>query len=127
VKEHVNWIAEPVAETRFVCGEDSMDETPSTMKPDAGQAHSPLNKVILPDEFLKTWFPTFLIRPPALVFPSNFRRYVDNEGKENVKNDAQPLALEMAMHKMRTLHDWYAQKFAKSEEKDSDVTWPICP
>jgi hypothetical protein len=41
VKEHVNWIAEPVAETRFVCGEYSTDETGWTMKPDAGQANSP--------------------------------------------------------------------------------------
>jgi hypothetical protein len=53
VNEHVNWIAEPAAETRFVCGEYSMDETRWTMKPDTGQAHSPFNKLILPDEFLK--------------------------------------------------------------------------
>jgi hypothetical protein len=81
VKELVNWIAEPVGETRFVCGEDSVDETPWTLKPDVGQAYPPFNKVILPNEFLKIWFPTFLIRPPALVIPSNYRTFVETKGK----------------------------------------------
>jgi hypothetical protein len=44
-----------------------------------------------------------------------------------VKNDAKLLALVVMMHWTWTLHDWCAQQFAKSEEKDSDVAWPIVP
>jgi hypothetical protein len=127
VKEHVNWMVEPVAETRLVYGEESTDEIPWTVnvRPGSEQTHSPLNKTILPDDFLKAWFPTFLIRHPALVIPSNYRTYVDNEGKANMKNDTKMLSLEMTMHWTRTLYDWYSQVFATSEENTSDTSWPI--
>ena len=126
VKEHVNWMIEPVAETKFIYGEGSTDEIPWTVNTDAEQIHSALNKTIIPDEFLKSWFPTFLIRHPALVFPSNYRTYVDNEGEEAVKNEANLQALEMTYHWTRTLYDWYTQHFQKPETGSSgDSIWPI--
>jgi hypothetical protein len=113
VKVHLNWMIEPVAETKLVYGEESTDEVPWTVKSGLGQTHSPLNLTILPDEFLKTWLPTFLIRHPALVFHSNYRTYVDNEGKENVKNETNLQALEMTYHWSRTLYDLVCLKIRK--------------
>jgi hypothetical protein len=126
VKEHVNWMIEPVAETKFIYGEESTDEIPWTVNTDAEQTHSALNKTIIPDGFLKTWFPAFLIRHPALEFPSNYKTCVDNEGKEAVKKEANLQALEMTFHWTRTLYDWYTQYFQTSEIKSSkDIIWPI--
>ncbi|KAE9367517.1 hypothetical protein N431DRAFT_561474 [Stipitochalara longipes BDJ] len=127
VKEHVNWMIEPVAETKLVYGEESTKEVPWTVKVPSGleQTHSPLNKTILPDDFLKHWLPTFLIRHPALVFPSNYRTQVDNNGKESVKNESKMLALEMTMHWTRTLYEWYRQQFAATKDMSSDEIWPI--
>jgi hypothetical protein len=127
VKEHVNWMIEPVAETKLVYGEKSTDEVPWTVKLRSSleQTHSKLNKTILPDEFLESWLPTFLIRHPALVFPSNYRTYVDNNGKENVKEDEKLLTLEMTMYWTRTLYDWYTHHLYTSEHVSTEVSWPI--
>ena len=100
VKEHLYWMLEPVAETKFVYREDSTKEVPWIVKTPLGveQSHSPLNKTILLDEFLKTWLPTFLIRHPALAFPSNYRTHIDNwkhRNTESLEMDSQLLALEM--------------------------------
>jgi hypothetical protein len=117
---------EPVAETKFIYGEESTDGIAWTVNTDADQTHSALNKTILPDEFLKTWFPTFLISHPALVFSSNYRTYVDNEGKDAVKNEANLQALEMTYHWTCKLYHWYSQHFQTSETKSSKgIVWPI--
>lgn len=34
---------------------------------------SPLNHRLLSDDFLKSWFPTFIVRHPSLGFPSYYR------------------------------------------------------
>jgi hypothetical protein len=109
-----------------VYGEESADEVPWTVKTNGGQTHSALNLTILPDEFLKIWLPTFSIRHPALVFSSNYRTYVNNEGKEKVKNETNLQRLEMTYHWSRTLYDWYTEQFAHSEkERSLGVAWPI--
>ncbi|MCJ1305305.1 hypothetical protein MMC08_008119 [Hypocenomyce scalaris] len=126
VKEHAPWLMEPVAETKWVFGENSTHESPWTVKALPEQTHSTLNETVLPDEFLKTWLPTFLIRHPALVFPSIYRTCVDLEGPEVAKTEFRQHALEMTMHWSRTLYDWYTRQLNASESSsDSDVTWPI--
>ena len=69
VKEHAPWMMEPVAETKWAFGKNSIHESPWTVKTSLDPTHSTFNETVLPDEFLKTWLPTFLIRHPALVFP----------------------------------------------------------
>lgn len=59
VKEHAPWLMEPVAETKFKFGRDSTRETPWTVNAFEQQTHSPRNETVLPDEFLKTWLPTY--------------------------------------------------------------------
>ncbi|KAI1621078.1 hypothetical protein EDD37DRAFT_639688 [Exophiala viscosa] len=97
VKEHVGWLADPVAETKFIFGEHSTSQPSWTVQMSYPSTVSALNKTILPDEFLKTWLPTFLIRHPALSFPSIYRTTIDNEGREAARADPAHV-LEMTMH-----------------------------
>ena len=81
VKEHAQYMSEPVSRFQFLLGEGSVNESPWTVQTPGvygtGTAQSPLNKTLLPDSFLKTWLPTFLIRHPALTFPSQYRAMID--------------------------------------------------
>jgi len=127
VKEHATWLMEPVAETKWVFGENSTHESPWTVKVKGvpEQTHSALNETVLPDEFLRTWLPTFLIRHPALVFPSLYRTRVDLGGAEAARTEP-GFVLEMTMHWSRTLFDWYSLQIKTSaSDSDPEVTWPI--
>lgn len=97
-KEHVTWLIEPVTETQILFGEFSTDEVPWMIKSAMGKTRSGANETCLPDEFLKTWKPTFLIRHPALAFPSALRTSIDNEGLEAARAQKQIHKLEMTLH-----------------------------
>lgn len=125
VKEHINWLTEPVSETTFVFGAESTSESPWTAQMSSDQTHSSSNKTILPDEFLASWYPTFLIRHPALVFPSTYRTTIDLNSVEKAKTDPFHLT-EMTMHWSRTLYDWYCRQLEFMRRTNSGGhTWPI--
>ncbi|EXJ86374.1 hypothetical protein A1O3_03325 [Capronia epimyces CBS 606.96] len=126
VKEHVGWLTEPVAETKFVFGEHSTRELPWTIQtPSSSCTHSARNETILPDEYLKTWLPTFLIRHPALTFPSIYRTTIDNEGRQAARDDPAHV-LEMTVHWSRSLYDWYIQQEHLSRfNAENGTNWPI--
>jgi len=126
IKEHVPWMIEPIAETKFVFGEHSTDESPWTVKAFAKQTRSESNETVLPDEFLKMWFTTFLIRHPALAFPSSYRTCIDNEDVESAKAQAIVHSLEMTLHWSRTLYDWYTKHFDQLKLSSAEeFNWPI--
>lgn len=129
VKEHLPWLTEPIAEATYLFGEASGHETPWTVKTSHIQTRSALNFSILPDEFLKTWLPTFLIRHPALAFPSCYRTSIDNEGAEAASAQQAVNKVEMSVHWSRTLYDWYSQQQAigmnSSDVVNGDAKWPI--
>ncbi|KAF2128281.1 hypothetical protein P153DRAFT_386408 [Dothidotthia symphoricarpi CBS 119687] len=73
-REHSGALMDPVAQTRFYTGETSVRETWRIETPDRLSAYrSRLNDTLLPDDFMKDWLPTFIIRHPALAFPSFWR------------------------------------------------------
>lgn len=132
VKEHVPWLMEPVAEQKFLYREDSTHETPWMVRTggegvsDAGsRLHG--NETVLPDEFLKTWRPTFLIRHPAMAFPSAYRTSVDNEGVEAARSQRAIHKLEMTLHWSRTLYDWFLRHLdpSNSSSGEDGESWPI--
>jgi hypothetical protein len=130
VKEHSYFISEPTAQTRFLFGQNSVKESPWTVQVPSTYAlevtRSSLNETVLPDEFLKTLLPTFLIRHPALAFPSHYRTFIDNDGVEATKTEGAQLALIMTLHWTRTLYDWYTHHLRKSESGSyGDVNWPL--
>ena len=130
VKEHGDFMTEPTAQTRFLFGQDSTKESPWTAQAPSTYGpkltHSSLNHTALPDEFLQTWLPTFLVRHPALAFPSHYRAIVDVEGAEAAKAGDREQQLIMTLHWTRTLYDWYTQKVSRPETGlDEDVAWPL--
>lgn len=84
VKEHVDFMVEPTAQTRFLFGQDRVKELPWTVQAvstsGADVTHSSLNVTVLPDEVLRVWLPVFLVRHPGLAFPSLYRTILDNQG-----------------------------------------------
>lgn len=70
VKEHINWMIRPDVESSFIHDAES-----------SGAGNILENPTCIPDSFfLHTVRPTFLIRHPALTFPSLMRTAIDNEG-----------------------------------------------
>jgi hypothetical protein len=81
---------------------------------------SPLNLTSMPDEFLLTWNPTFLIRHPAMVFPSLYRVCREDVGSDGFQRpERKPMAPETTTKWVRSLYDFYAARFGEGS------TWPI--
>ncbi|KAF4960214.1 hypothetical protein FGADI_1234 [Fusarium gaditjirri] len=81
---------------------------------------SPLNLTLFPDEFLKTWNPTFLIRHPALMIPSLYRTCFGKMEWEGFKRPRkEPMTAEVTTKWHRTLYDFFSEHFA------NDSIWPI--
>ncbi|KAF2238504.1 hypothetical protein EV356DRAFT_505792 [Viridothelium virens] len=112
VKEHANFMATPLKQSEYAWSRNIVHET--DWKPEFPQLrgskvqYSTLNDTVLPDSFLHQIQPTFLIRHPALVFPSNLRVTMKNHGEtstEVIKRMA--LDISMTMRWSRRLYDFY--------------------
>ncbi|MCJ1283024.1 hypothetical protein MMC26_002351 [Xylographa opegraphella] len=129
VKEHAYFLMEPAALSRFAFGSDNVKQAPWTVQiPDtygSNVTRSSLNYTLLPDEFLQTWTPTFLIRHPALMFPSHYRTILDTLGVAAAH--AEGLSSEiMSLHWTRTLYDWYSKHLVKRDSGSAnEVKWPL--
>ena len=129
VKEHAYFMTEPVSLSIFSFDSEDVKQAPWTVQvPDkygSKVTRSSLNHTLLPDEFLQTFFPTFLIRHPALMFPSHYRTIIDNSGVKAAHAEGERSEI-MTLHWMRTLYDWYAEHLAKSGSGPSnDTKWPL--
>ncbi|KAH7028157.1 uncharacterized protein B0I36DRAFT_413757 [Microdochium trichocladiopsis] len=129
VKEHAMFVSNPSIESHFL----HPDHPPEWRSPVleargmASQTRSALNITALPDEFLHTWTPTFLIRHPALMLSSYYRTCLDHMKMAAAAAAAAPTAatgppkrkkgeptdLEMSMKWIRTLYDFYADYFSR--------------
>ncbi|TEY37375.1 hypothetical protein BOTCAL_0523g00030 [Botryotinia calthae] len=109
VKEHTGWLTNPVALTEFLY-DDEVGEEGWTVKAFDSQTRSIGNDTLLPDEVLKEWMPTFLIRHPALVIPSFARARRDIEGLESMKKQWKFGNMQMTMKWSRNLFDWYCSQ-----------------
>ncbi|KAI8628352.1 hypothetical protein F5Y19DRAFT_476756 [Xylariaceae sp. FL1651] len=125
VKEHVIFLNDPFYETQYMHGGNFSDDelNPPQPLPARGitsSTRSPLNLTSMPDEFLKTWHPTFLIRHPAMQLPSLFRTClseIELDGKRRSKKE--PYEAETTMKWVRTLYDFYLGHFGEGGE------WPV--
>ncbi|KAF3019354.1 hypothetical protein E8E14_010836 [Neopestalotiopsis sp. 37M] len=125
VKEHATFVVDPTARSRLRFGADAVSEPSWTVQYAGGSTHSKLNTTVLPDEFLITWLPTFLIRHPAIAFPSYYRTIIDREGEELASAD-NFASLVITVEWSRALYDFYVQHrdaFPCSEAQRSE--WPI--
>ncbi|KAI1824551.1 hypothetical protein F4861DRAFT_251539 [Xylaria intraflava] len=122
VKEHVFFLNSLYAEAEYLGG-GKIPRPVNAVEPMRGLTHatqSPLNLTCLPDEFLKTWHPTFLIRHPAAVLPSLYRTAQRNsETADMVRQQSEPFEIEASSRFARTLYDFYREHFGR------DSQWPI--
>ncbi|KAL5328989.1 hypothetical protein ACEPPN_002498 [Leptodophora sp. 'Broadleaf-Isolate-01'] len=123
VKEHAHFITEPSALENFISGALGTPQVPltvtlpSTYGPEGTRTTG--NDTIFPNEFLRTWKPTILIRHPALVFPSYYRA-----SQAFFKSSESQLDLFMTFAWQRRLHDWY-QTQSSEEPAHGIVSWPV--
>ncbi|KAJ8119407.1 hypothetical protein ONZ43_g3633 [Nemania bipapillata] len=124
VKEHISFLNDVYYEREYTHGplpgqKDFVPET-AAARGFPQSTRSPLNLTSLPDEFLKTWNPTFLIRHPALMLPSLFRTAKKDPelyGKRRSKQE--PYEVEATLKFVRALYAFYTDYFGK------DSQWPI--
>ncbi|KAI0411751.1 hypothetical protein F5X98DRAFT_356642 [Xylaria grammica] len=123
VKEHISFLNDIHYEFEHMYGPIPDEDGPSQPAPARGFAEttrSPLNRTALSDEFLKTWHPTFLIRHPAMMFPSLYRTAqsdIELYGTRRAKKE--PFEVEATMEFVRSLYDFYRGYFGK------DSQWPL--
>ncbi|KAF7590780.1 hypothetical protein BBP40_002396 [Aspergillus hancockii] len=136
VKEHANFLTDPVAKTRFIYGEESVtQELPWMIRgPEEvvrTTSRSIHNKTILSDEFLQGWNPVFLIRHPALSFPSFYRASVRADGREFMSSipGRRSCQMVMTMRWIRKLYDFYSEYFTECKKQTGQANihgiWPI--
>ncbi|KAI0466871.1 hypothetical protein F4859DRAFT_286926 [Xylaria cf. heliscus] len=121
VKEHVSFLNSPFYEQEYGYGkaEDCLLET-AQARGFTQSTRSSLNFTSLSDEFLKTWYPTFLIRHPALMFPSLYRtaqKGIEMDGKG--RSRPEPYEVEATLKFARTLYEFYSDHFGQNSQ------WPV--
>ncbi|KAE8360425.1 hypothetical protein BDV27DRAFT_161690 [Aspergillus caelatus] len=131
IKEHVHFLIDPTTLSLFTFGNSAGDTTrpswmvqylPESYEGKASGTRSPLNETVLSDEFLRSWQPTFLIRHPALAFPSLYRALLELEGTGNPHEDEQLGQHCMTLRWTRNLYGWYMRE---GNCVDDRTAWPI--
>ncbi|KAI2623691.1 hypothetical protein GGS21DRAFT_547127 [Xylaria nigripes] len=124
VKEHASFLTSVYSEAEYLRGAAVVQNTESenSVLPMRGldhATHSTLNRTCLPDEFLKTWHPAFLIRHPAMMLPSLYRAAHQQKQVTNRRLKSEPYDIEASPWSFRALYDFYLDHFGK------DSQWPI--
>ncbi|KAL9107268.1 MAG: hypothetical protein Q9227_007809 [Pyrenula ochraceoflavens] len=110
VKEHAEFMADPTKLSGFAWENHPNEPAWRLQLPQAygsPPSHSSLNDTLLPDDFLRQWRPVFLIRHPALVFPSLYRAMTDSEGFGAAEEKREPFNMGMTLRWSRRLYDLY--------------------
>lgn len=116
IKEHVNWLLDPVAHSRLL-DDGNADEREFYKVSWPGHGESGLqeksieNVTCLPDGFLLNKLkPTFLLRHPALTFPSALRTSLDIEGLETALSAEKTQQWECTYAWTLSLYKFYIQQ-----------------
>ncbi|KAJ5647095.1 hypothetical protein N7490_003467 [Penicillium lividum] len=112
-KEHAFWFFNPASFDKRVHGTESPEQFTSFRPriPDvygASQMYSPSNETVLSDEYLRTWRLAFVIRHPALAWPSMYRAMVKISALGMIDDDGIKGAslTNMSLRWTRMLYDW---------------------
>jgi hypothetical protein len=129
VKEHIQGLLHPLAQQRFVFGSDTALKPEDLRRWDFSTTdgenvtRSPLNDTVLPDKSLELWKPIFLIRHPALAFPSQYKIFRELKGDEDEDPSGGKerwLNLFLTLHWTRRLYEFYCEKRDIKGERDGD-------
>jgi hypothetical protein len=124
-KDHVSFMVNPAAHSAYLHGDIQPDlkrEMEVKVKQGHLSEHSPLNPTVLPDDFLRSFQPIFLIRHPALLIPSRLRAHYDTLGRGHSKTE---LDLIMSLHWQRDLWQFYAEKPTVEFQTNGHIQFPI--
>lgn len=112
-KEHAFWIISPAAFDKQKRGKETSEhfESLHLRIPESygsSQTFSQFNETVLSDEYLRTWQMGFIIRHPALAWPSLYRSllkisqagFLDKDGIQGAS------LMNMSLHWTRMLYDW---------------------
>lgn len=131
-KEHVQWFTDPAAISDYLSHKDSRTPSPVNIKiPNpygTPQGFSANNLSIFPDHYLETWRLTFLIRHPALAFPSFYRAMRELQKEEFAQtHEICPLMeLNATLRWSRHLYDWcYQHQEEPIKGCDRDIQYPL--
>lgn len=112
-KEHAFWLFNPAAQHKLTTGEEYPEffEEMRVNIPDSygpTRSYSKANETFLSDEYLRSWQMAFIIRHPALAWPSMYRamKKIAAEGfmdEDGVKGSS---LTNMSMRWTRMLYDW---------------------
>lgn len=115
-KEHAFWLVNP----GFFCNgahgtsEEYLKTFQVTMPESYGasQTFSSKNKTVLSDEYLRTWKPAFIIRHPALAWPSMYRAMIKMRDSGIIEDeDVKGASItNMSFHWTRELFEWYLEQ-----------------
>lgn len=94
---------------------------------DAEAGSGPRNLTILPDQVLKMFTPTFLIRHPALSFPSMMRTGIKGESIEAIEEDSYrgTLEFEHELNSQLELFRWFRSLYAAQGGGKDGVQYPL--
>ncbi|KAJ5939996.1 hypothetical protein N7516_000164 [Penicillium verrucosum] len=114
-KEHTPFMISPAVQSAFVHGtKPPLDPwrvklgSISTVIDGKDSQHVLYNGTVLPSEFLRSCVPSFLIRHPALAFPSYYRVTQKLHGdKENMEAMESALMEVCTLRWTRHLYDWF--------------------
>ncbi|KAE8395621.1 hypothetical protein BDV23DRAFT_178666 [Aspergillus alliaceus] len=131
-KEHVQWFTDPAAIGNYISGHCSPTASPVNIHIPISygpvREFSPNNLTVFPDQYLETWRLTFLIRHPALAFPSLYRAMRELEKEEFTEaHELQPLMeIHATLKWTRQLYDWCCKHQADSHDGYSgDDHYPL--
>ncbi|PYH98461.1 hypothetical protein BO71DRAFT_395246 [Aspergillus ellipticus CBS 707.79] len=112
-KEHAYWLVNPAVFQAMMSGTEN-EELFNTFRVRLSDAYgspqtfSPSNKTVLPDEYLRSWQLTFIIRHPALAWPSMYRALVKIKeiGGLSERESNGFWKTNMTLRWTRLLYDW---------------------
>ncbi|EAQ92059.1 hypothetical protein CHGG_00294 [Chaetomium globosum CBS 148.51] len=127
VKEHAFVMNDAHYESEHIYGPEGVTGQPGTLVAQGIEhpTRSALNLTALPDEFLKTWRPTFLIRHPAMMLPSLYRTCIKDDVNGFVidgrpaRPSKEPIKPEVTMKWIMALYNFYTAHFGENSD------WPI--
>lgn len=130
-KEHAFFIGNPTDQWQLMYPETKVKQPRWEMQIPSRyaetQTYSDLNNTVLPDEFLRLFRPIFLIRHPAMMFPSLFRATRDLNFENGPPEERK---VSMNALSVRRIYDWFVREFeqagsASSSSSQDDGTWPV--
>ncbi|KAJ5344628.1 hypothetical protein N7452_002632 [Penicillium brevicompactum] len=125
-KEHAYWLFSPATFLKSTTGHHDEDffkafhiQLPE--KYGNTQTYSPSNETMFPDEYLRTWQMVFIIRHPALAWPSMYRamQKLSNQGILDDDGVRGTSVTNMSMRWTRLMYDWCM------EQPDAPVPPPV--